>query len=241
MVKKMLCILLVSIIGISATGVCSEEPEPTTDFDLITSELEKYKIIDENSFQGDEVTRGECIVAIMKTVGVDEGVVKIYETSDYYRPRFTEQLSWTEPFVFIRGYLLAAGYNDIAFGEGEGEIKTFNADKIATVQEALAFMARCLGCDSKDLSETFQKVVDEGLVLETDSFYKAPESPLTKEVFCILLYRMLYHPCYLYFDASVTFGKDVFISEDPSMRYIDVLEARSKLSPDQLIAQPPGF
>mgnify|MGYP003284566919 CR=1 FL=1 len=122
--------------------------------------LFQYGIMDEVLVQKDSITRKECIVSIMKLIGMTEEYAATYKYRSFYSPVFDDiernrlgsdigfttddtKSSRDDPAF---GYIMAAGLYGIAYGEPiDRRLFNFYPDRTATLKEAIAFISRCLG------------------------------------------------------------------------------------------------
>jgi len=183
--------------------------------------LKSYGIADDSLHNNVMVNRADCVIAIMKIIGMS-AEREAHVGRSYYQPVFDDE--------GYDGYVYeAAGV--IAIGDGN---RNFFPDRDVTVKEVAAFMVRCLVRlgDSGDermsvgLDDTFAKAKDLGIIQEADTFYNDSDATLTPNEFCVLLNRMLYQKRYMYYDYDNKFN--IQFDTSGSGRYIDYLKKVEK-------------
>ncbi len=199
--KKMIffIILIGSVIFLNLTCLATN-----LDDIEINAILKNNNIIEETF-----ITRRDCLVAIMKIVGVTNDMEIGVHTEKYF-----SDCSDTDIIYFSN-----AIYKDIAVGTrklSEYEYE-FKPDRCATYNDVLMFIVRCLTSETKNVAEV---AVELGVLKRTDSFYSDLEGYITNDEFCILLGRMLAKKCYIYV------GKDV--ANPQSKTYLDILKERQE-------------
>lgn len=198
--------------------------------------LIRLNIINENYFLNtDTVTREECIVAIMRVIGVTDEEIDKLNGSDL--------ISFADTDVY--SYIGCADLAQIAYGEecivnyqtprNSHTLRNtdffFFPDRLATMKETIAFMIRCLEeTSSSDINYTFERAKDYGILDNEDSFINKADFPISQSDFCILLERFLREKRYKYFSRE----NDIFkmegnIDEKRSISYFDMLSQRIML------------
>lgn len=193
--------------------------------------LKQLNIIDDNYFsKSNIVTRGECIVAIMRTIGAtDEEIAKLngadfiafsdVPTYSYfgcaYRAKiaFGEECTAAYPTYRMR---YTFNNNDVFFFP----------DRPVTVNETLAFMVRCLGeREYQDFTGLVESANDYGLIVDKDEFIK--NDLIRPNEFCTLIKRLLQKKRYKYFGKENNiFRMEGNIDEERSMSYLEMLKLR---------------
>lgn len=194
--------------------------------------LEELGIIDDASISFNPVTREECLVAVLRVIGVTDDYISTLGGADYIT--FADTSSYS--------YFGIAFFNKIAYGEEivvdfptERTRHTFkNTDyfffphKNATINECLAFMVRCLIDDKNDdLNSVIINAKTIGLINEKDSFINKLDSELEKCDFIILLERFLQQRRFRYFDKLESVdGMKLVADSERRKTYLDFLNQR---------------
>lgn len=201
MKKKMFFMILISLVvflNLTCLAVDSENIE-------INAILKNNNIIEETF-----ITRRDCLVSIMKIIGVTNDLEIDIHTEKYF-----SDCSDTDIIYFSN-----AIYKNIAVGTrklSEYEYE-FKPDRCATYNDVLAFIVRCLTSETENIVEEAIKL---GIIKETDSFYNDLDGYITNNEFYMLLERMLMKKCYIYV------GKDVVNPQ--SKTYLDILKERQEI------------
>lgn len=203
----------------------------------IKKQLIELNIIDENYFvSSDTITRGECLIAIMRTIGLtDESIKKMGGTS-------------FETFVDCGTYSYygIAHMENIAFGvycdvdfptyrtshTGRNKDFFFFRDRVVTTREALLFMVRCLQKTPFQIPivmDQYARIVEiaeeKGLVTQGDKWLDNIDSALSYDAFYVLMNRLLHQKRYKYFFVN----REMLnrgIDKEQSVSYIEVLACR---------------
>ena len=195
--------------------------------------LIQLNILDESGFSNpDAITREECLVAIMRVIGVTDEEIEKLNGADLISFADTESFS----------YFGCAWLSEIAYGEEcvvdyptertSHTLKNtdffFFPERAVTVKETLAFMVRCLEQTKKsDLDSTFEKAKEYDLIKAEDSFAQNPDSNINQKDFCTLLGRMLHQKRYKYYGReNKRFRMSGNIDEEQSMTYLEFLTRR---------------
>ena len=223
---SVLVILLVTVTSFSP--VVAETQEDT---------LFQYGIMDEALVQKDSITRKECIVSIMKLIGMTEEYAATYQYRSFYSSIFDDvernmpssDIGFNIDTDDIKsniedpayGYIMAAGLYGIAYGEPiDRHLFNFYPDRTATFKEAIAFIFRCLGTSEKDIDAAYAIAEDSEFLSSTTWDNLESDSVLTGNTLYELLNRMLDMNCYSYFENG--YMKD----EVPTKSYRELLESR---------------
>lgn len=168
---------------------------------------------DSHNTSSPNVSRCDCLCFVMLAIGsksyhypdtektvvceYDEkllGEEKVKKAYDYY----SNNCMFKEKRDLVHA---GVAYLKIANGEYKigknNEYVFFNTYRNATVNEAVAFMVRCLEKDkavSKTLDEIFEIAKEKGLILESDYFYDLPNEELTLDILRRILTRFLDMP-----------------------------------------------
>lgn len=223
--KKRILIIMMVLNLLMPMSVCASN-ECVSDTDI----LALLEIVEDDYFTNSEtVTREECIIAIMRVIGVTDAKV--------------DKLYGADLFCFVDtsafSYFGCAYLGGIAYGEecvvdyptyrtshtSKNTDFFFFPERLVTVKETLAFMNRCLGEDKSEKYEfTIEHAKAYGLIEDTDLFAVDENALIDKKDFCALLKRMLYQKRYKYYsvesDGSYMEGN---IDKERSMTYIDFL------------------
>ena len=229
--KKIVTTLIAMMCFLGATNIYNVYANDIKDSETI-AKLIQLNILDGNDFSNsDTVTREECLIRIMRAIGLnDEGVNSLGATSYY---AFVDTKS--------RSYFGCASVSKIAYGEEcvvdyETERTShtlkntdyfFFPDRDVTVIETLAFMVRCLETDEIDLNLAFEKAKKLGLVSTEDEMIQKPNSTISQTDFCMLLERFLQQKRYKYYDDKSDL--DCNIDEEKSMTYLEFLSERQAI------------
>lgn len=171
-----------------------------------------------------QITRRECITAIMKVIGVDKKTANMWDESWYYVPMFDD----VDGHKGIDGYIFVAKFNNITNGvncQQDDYLNNFEPDRAVTVKECLTFMLRCLkGPENVDWNTIMSCSIEEGLIEE--NIYTGDEL-LTREDFSVLLGRMLESGRYLYWpeeDSPLQNQHDLAVDVNRSISYFDYIK-----------------
>lgn len=178
-------------------------------------------LINKNDFL---LTRLDCVVYIMLSIGSPP----YYQQPSYdYIPLICDGQNdilgvgaaefWSEEYekkcifkemVFLSEY--AAKYAKISYGEYtcglNNEYIYFNDFRFVTLEEAVAFMVRCLkpeNINEKHLDETFDYAKKIGLISNKDYFANNPKHELSIGEFRTILGRFLEQPRGVYFNTEI--------------------------------------
>ena len=228
--RKIFCIIMVIHIVIFAYETASADIEP------YKNKLIEYGVIVQNTVDECTVSRGECIVSIMKLIGLNDIYAATYATNDFE----TLYLSDVRPTGKSEdGYILFANHYGIVYGlYDEHNLVVFNKNNNVTLKECIAFMMRCLDETIYDIDEAYVYAKNIGFISETDLIGKDENSSITMDDFCILLNRMLYRDVGKYckeiklscIDGLCSNGTryEVYYDNEHTMKYIDRFENNKK-------------
>ncbi|NLM50538.1 MAG: hypothetical protein GX196_06265 [Clostridiaceae bacterium] len=234
MKKTCLLLLLVLFINIPVSSIANSNETVNTEL------FYKYKLIDMEGFENnDTVTRYECLVTIMKAIGVTEDIAiggsgilascfgEPSERAFFDGDGIGPGVDFVKYSYKITGYIDLAFYYYIAEGEFIGNRRYFYFDRPVTAKEAAAFMVRCLkGKDLGDLNKTFEIAKEMGLIKEEDVFYTNGDDFITPDYFLIMLQRFLNQPRYKYFDEDLYLHYG--IDSERSMTYLQYLQSKQE-------------
>lgn len=201
-----------------------------------TSEDNQYHtIVDEIAPYNfdDGISRLECIIAIMKVVGVDECTTIKDSNADRMVPVFADL--YENDYGF--GYVYQAKMNSIVYGiDGKApyyQSNSFAPERNITVQETLTAMLRCLNDPTLVIWDNVMvDSVKFGLLKEEELNDYVAKEPLNKEQFYTLMCRFLGSIRYRYFplesQEDSSWGKIVVTDTSNNKLYIDwYLEVKS--------------
>lgn len=205
MFKKIICFFVISIVAFHTVGVTAENPHLEQDDNL----------------KG--ITRGECIIEVMKVIGVNQAAADLAANADYDQPVFKD----VNEKDFCYGYSIIARYCDVVMGTINNETGCyFEPNRSVTTKECLTFMLRCLRdyqmVDWDNIGLLSEEI---GLLNKEEVDLITPDELLTADRFHILLERMLLMRRYLYWQETEReefpgLG-EVQIDQEGSVRYIE--------------------
>lgn len=212
--------------SLSSMMMVSAESDISAERDILV----ELNIIDESYFSNlDTVTRGECIVAIMRAIGATDSEIEKIGGDDL--------IAFADTAVY--SYFGCAYLAEIAYGEEcvvdyptsrtAHTLKNtdifFFPNREATVKEALAFMVRCLEKSDKDkydIDNILEKAYYYGILNNDDPVIGNGDFLITQNHFCVLLERFLQQERYKYFENNI-FRMEGNIDEERSMTYLEML------------------
>lgn len=216
-----LIIYLLGMINVYSDNVNNSEIEDT---------LMQLNILDESGFLNpNTVSREECIIAIMRVIGVTDEDVAFLAGNGFYAFADTNAYS----------YEGCAYKGKIAYGE-ECEVDSptyrsthtlkntdffFFPNREVTVKECLAFMVRCLEEPSKENYDSIiEKAKNYGLISDDDAIVDNVNAALSQNDFLVLLDRLLQQNRYKYYgNENNLFKMEGNIDEEQSMTYLQML------------------
>lgn len=246
MFKKICIFVLICLISVNSTIFMAyskeENIDNTNSEESISSDIQseftdedfellrEYEIIKDETFSKNKaITRIECLTGVLKAAGM--------RIDGFYDPdvRIGVSIEWDFRDSYYDGCEYAEyGYSyNIAYGV---DLKTFNdgefglvflPKKIATIEECIAFIMRCIEDVPKEtsLDDIYQMAKDRGIIKETDEFYESGKANLSQEVFYTLLMRMLNEKRYIYFtnefDNRPYSYKGKLLDEEGEMTYLE--------------------
>ena len=196
--------------------------------------LSELGIIDKSFFKSDNiVTREEAIIAIMRTIGITDEDVRLLNGADLIT--FVDTKSYS--------YIGCANLSKIAYGEEciidyptYRTIHTrknidffFFPERPITLKESLAFMVRCLECDTiyKDINFAWSKAKEYGLIKDEDELND--DCIISQNAFCMLLKRMLCQKRYKYYDrVDNIFDMKCYVDTESNITYLEFLLQKNK-------------
>lgn len=197
--------------------------------------LVKLNVINKSYFLDfNTVTREECIIAIMRVIGVTDEEINSLKGADFISFVDTPSFSY-----FGCAYLAKIAYGeecvvDYPTPRTSHTLKNtdffFFPDRPVTPKETIAFIIRCLEeTNQSDINYTFERAKDYGILNDEDSFINNAASPINQDDFCVLLERFLHQNRYKYFGREDnTFNMEGNRDEKYSMTYFDMLIQRLK-------------
>ena len=180
------------------------------------------------------VTRKDCIVAVMKVIGLtDEAVENARgKAADVYTFADAGELSYID-FAYMANiaygvemYTDTPTYRTVHTGKNTDFF--FLPDKTVTVNECIAFMVRCLDSEKTDLTLAIQKAYDCGLINGDDRFTSDVGKLLNNEDFEVLIDRFLDMKRYKYYPLTAT---------KSSARLSGEIDAEGKLTYRAMLSQ----
>ena len=222
--KKTILLLLLVYVCLCGTSVYADNSDLE-----IKNKLIQLNIVDENGFSNpDAITREECLVSIMRVIGVTDEEVEKLNGADLITFEDTAPFSY-----FGCAYLSGIAYGEECVVDYPTERTShtlkdtdyfFFPKRIATIKECLAFMVRCLQSDEPDYDLTIEDAKDFGLVSDEDVFVQNPNLPISQEEFFELLDRMLQQKRYKYYiRESNVFRMYGYVDKAKSMTYLEFL------------------
>lgn len=201
-------------VGVNASDVAKEDQC----YDIIKS-IAPNALINEDG----KISRGDCVSIIMKLIGVDREIAKIYGNGFYDQPVFEDVNGGGEN----DGYIIIAKFSGVARGvdKAPNGVNNFAPNRDVNVKECLAFMLRCVK-NSNDVGwdNILTDSVQIGLLRKDELNIFVADAPLLNKEFCTLLYRMLNMNRYLYWPAEepqAGYAKSMQIDQTGSLKYID--------------------
>ena len=218
MLKQAVITFLISIafvITFQGTYACGSE----VDFEKIAPFL----------YENDDstISRGMCIMSLMKILGVDDTTADFYASADTCRQVFSD-LEHDDPYC---GYIIVAKSSGVAVGIQKDEyddIHAFESERNVTVKECLAFMLRCLtDCKLISWDNVMDESVKAGLLQYTELDSCHANEFIKNEQFYTLLSRMLNKNRYLYWptdEPAYGGSKSMQFDFTDSIKYADWLK-----------------
>jgi len=132
--------------------------------------LLKHSVINESNNETGNVSRKECLVAIMKCIGATAITDEVNYETDYNTAVFNDvsQNEKESGYIWIAG--LKRGHQPIAYGVCTEYDKLFLPSQDVKLKEAVAFMMRCLDNESPVCDEAYKRAQVIGLIRDTDIF-----------------------------------------------------------------------
>lgn len=197
MFKRFLIAVFVAVMLFQVSVAAFQEPASAENEALI------QKLIPE-LFEGDGLTvsRGVCIMSLMRVLGVDRAAADYYANANYVLPVFLD-IDFEDVNA---GYIIVSKFGGVSVGEPKNKtnpITNFCSERNVTVRECLAFMLRCLK-DQKQVEwgNVMRDSVQIGLLKTEELNELSADDALLKGDFVILLSRMLNMNRYLYWPAE---------------------------------------
>lgn len=219
MFKRFLGIALIGILFIQMNVFAFQETIPTEN-EIIIKRLVPELFKDDSL----TVSRGVCIMSLMRVLGVDRAAADYYANANYFLPVFLD-IDFEDVNA---GYIIVSKFGGVSVGEPKNEtnpITNFCSERNVTVRECLAFMLRCLK-DQKQVEwgNVMRDSVQIGLLKTEELNELSADDALLKRDFVILLSRMLNMNRYLYWPAEeMQNGRSKSMQTDTSksVRYFD--------------------
>ena len=223
--NKILFIITILILSVLLTVSSAQANDIDVEkYNEIIDYVLNGSIEDENSM----VTRGDCIAAIMRLIGVDtEDAEYCVKYILFDQPLF---LDLDEDIDHNAGYIIIAALNDVAVGKRTSQsshINKFESFNSVTFKECLTFMLRCLTADkSVEWDNVVNDSLKTGLLLENE--ISLVDKSFNVKQFYELLYRMLNQNRGLYVCGDMWSRGIIFeFDRDSKIRYIDWHMSRS--------------
>ena len=175
-----------------------------TNSESIKNTLNHYNILYNNY-----VSRTQCVVSIMRILGMTDSAADRICDRDIENPIFEDILG----IKTEEGYIILAGEKELVSGYGYRYYRTFCPNRSVTLKECVAIMVRCLSENPGNLEESYKKAEEIGLISKDDIFYDKGDEFLEKENFHILLYRMINQKRCKYFEELVQYESKEINSE----------------------------
>lgn len=201
--RKFLSVILLLSMLITVS-VCAEE----SDADTITYD-DVFNVITKHIDEGEYVSRGECIISIMKLVGLIEEIAEDQYGTTFYAPPFAD---YEDVDDYVYGYAISARQCGILKGYSKGNsyrVTYIMSEKDVTIKECLTFMLRCLK-DPKTVEwdNIMSDALECGLITVDEAAAYQETDPLKKEEFFELIRRMLNKNRFFYIEYyNVVNGK----------------------------------
>ena len=226
MVKNILVIVLV-ISMFAQVDVLAAQETYTCENEEVLKQLMPFLFETESS----TISRGVCIMSLMKILGVDNTTAVSYANADYYAPVFSD-LEYDDVNA---GYIIVSKFSGVSVGIQRNEYDTihdFYSKRNVTIKECLTFMLRCLK-DSNSIvwDNVMTDSVKVGLLEEDELDFYVANDPLLNKDFCVFLSRMLNMNRFLYWpteESPAGYAKSMQIDQTNSITYIDwILEKKN--------------
>ncbi|MBE7020877.1 MAG: hypothetical protein E7411_05565 [Ruminococcaceae bacterium] len=228
MKKFVFWVLIISLLIGPLLNVYAEDYS----FRKIKNKLIELNIMNEDYFSNSStVTRKECLIAIMRCIGLTDQIISLFNGADY--TAFVD----THPY----SYYGCAYRAKIAYGEecmvdyptyrtshtGKNTDIFFFPERNVSVKETLAFMVRCLISDELEYDGTIEKAKAYELIYEYDNFVNDENAFISPESFLILINRFVHQGRYKYYDKiEQHYDMNGCIDEERSMTYLEFLSLR---------------
>ena len=221
--NKLLVVILCAILIILNISYVKADSDFKENSDSL-EELKIHDILGKDILNNEFVSRSDCVVSVMKLIGVTEEMANEFENRDFEYPIFDDILNDQKD----GGYILIAGYSNIAFGEiTDGHIRNFHPNNNVTLKECIAFMLRCLkDSDTVDWGNIVPCGEEIGLLSIEEMQSVNENESITMSQFKTLLERMLNMNRYLYWpteNPQPGYEKTIEKDSSGSIRYIDWL------------------
>ena len=180
-------------------------------------------IIDMDDGDVEEVSRLQCITMLDKAIGITEEIVERDRKAFYERP-FKDVDSPYASLAHSIGVAVGERIVEYVYDGEEYGTYYFYPNRSVSTKEVCAFLVRCLEIPEYDIDTTFAKAKEFGLVNETDWFYCNSDEPIDFDSICIIFYRFLYQPRYMYFTGE--FSPRHAIDNERSMTYLEYLKLK---------------
>lgn len=249
---SILCVLILFMAYISLRYISFNDSAINVEPLTAKQELVSLNIIREDVNDDDYVSRTECLKAVLKIIGMTENVIDLHDTSEhsmgidsFYYLQNEEKDGYGDhtAVVFSQVEFYNIDYNDVdnVSEKGEGQIaygikvkpyqqKIFEGGRNVKLNEAVAFIERCLGPSDINKYLMYKKGLKNGILSKKDSFYTIlGEKEIKYKDLYIVLFRFLHSIRYKYIDTYEFADKDSMekyfpnIDKSGTVRYIDWL------------------
>lgn len=225
MVKNILVIVLVISIFTQVDVIAAQEMYTCKNEEVLESLM---PVLFEK--ESSKISRGCCIMVLMKILGVDNVTAAWYANADYYVPVFSD-LEYDDVNA---GYIIVSKFGGVSVGIQKNEydpIHAFYSKRDVTNRECLTFMLRCLkNADLVNWDTVMEDSVQIGLLQENELGSFVADAPLLNKDFYTLLSRMLNMNRYLYWpteELQAGHAKSMKIDTSGSIKYIDWLDKKN--------------
>lgn len=156
------------------------------------------------------VTRKDCIVEVMRAIGLTDEAVEnargkaadVYTFADADEPSYMDFAYMANIAYGVEMYTETPTYRTVHTGKNTDFF--FLPDRPITVNECIAFMVRCLDSEKTDLTLAIQKAYEYGLINGDDRFAADVGKSLGNDDFEILIDRFLDMKRYKYYPLTPT-------------------------------------
>ena len=200
MKRIIICVITLTV----ALSIPVNAVTPIPDYGFsVTAELQKYGVLQEISYEP-YITRAESVVLISKILGVTDARAYWHSFTESFSGPYTDVDRTRSDFGYINYSMtcFTVGYLDTEcpYYSPEWPVYCFKPDENITVNQAIAFIERCISGKGNGLEGSLQIALEIGLIQKDDSFYSETDEWILRNDFYVLLNRMLDYKCNLYDD-----------------------------------------